>query len=158
MSKIPKNLTDKDMLKNWVEQETVEDKFLRAEKIEDKRRRERAGAVRIPEDAVREQHGADAAGLDHLDDAHEVRMQERFAAEDADEFDAAFGEDDVQFAGDLVERFRARMLAVVARLADAVAAADHVDQRVGDVPSRPGKAQGLHAANPPKSQVTRRVR
>ena len=43
MSKIPKNLTDKDMLKNWVEEETVEDKFLRAEKIEDKRRRERAG-------------------------------------------------------------------------------------------------------------------
>ena len=43
MPKIPKNLTDKDMLKNWVEEETVEDKFLRAEKIEDKRRRERAG-------------------------------------------------------------------------------------------------------------------
>ena len=43
MSKIPKNLTDKDMLKNWVEEETVEDKFLRAEKIEDKKRRERAG-------------------------------------------------------------------------------------------------------------------
>lgn len=39
MSKIPKNLTDKDMLKNWVEEETVEDKFLRAEKIEDKKRR-----------------------------------------------------------------------------------------------------------------------
>ena len=43
MSKIPKNLTDKDMLKNWVEEETVEDKFRRAEKIEDKKRRERAG-------------------------------------------------------------------------------------------------------------------
>lgn len=43
MSKIPKNLTDKDMLKNWVEEETVEDKFLRAEKIEDKKRREQAG-------------------------------------------------------------------------------------------------------------------
>ena len=43
MSKIPKNLTDKDMLKNWVEEETVEDKFLRAEKIGDKKRRERAG-------------------------------------------------------------------------------------------------------------------
>ena len=43
MSKIPKNLTDKDMLKNWVEEETVEHKFLRAEKIEDKKRRERAG-------------------------------------------------------------------------------------------------------------------
>ena len=43
MSKIPKNLTDKDMLKNWVEEETVEDKFLRAEKIEDKKRRARAG-------------------------------------------------------------------------------------------------------------------
>ena len=43
MSKIPKNLTDKDMLKNWVEEETVEDKFLRAETIEDKKRRERAG-------------------------------------------------------------------------------------------------------------------
>ena len=43
MSKIPKNLTDKDMLKNWVEEETVEDKFPRDEKIEDKKRRERAG-------------------------------------------------------------------------------------------------------------------
>ena len=43
MSKIPKNLTDKDMLKKWVEEETLDDKLLRAEKIKDKRRRERAG-------------------------------------------------------------------------------------------------------------------
>ncbi len=43
MSKIPKNLTDKDMLKNWVEEATVEDKFLEAEKVMDKKRRERAG-------------------------------------------------------------------------------------------------------------------
>ena len=43
MSKIPKNLTDKDMLKNWVEEATVEDKFLEAEKAMDKKRRERAG-------------------------------------------------------------------------------------------------------------------
>ena len=31
MSKIPKNLSDKDMLKNWVEETSVEDTFLAAE-------------------------------------------------------------------------------------------------------------------------------
>jgi len=32
MAKIPKNLSDKDMLKNWVEESSVEDQFMAAEK------------------------------------------------------------------------------------------------------------------------------
>ena len=43
MPKIPKNLTDKDMFRDWVEEETMEDKFLQAEKAADARRRAQAG-------------------------------------------------------------------------------------------------------------------
>lgn len=43
MSKIPKGLTDKDMFQNYVEEETLEDTFIKAEKIANKKRRERAG-------------------------------------------------------------------------------------------------------------------
>jgi len=38
MSKIPKNLSDKDMVKNYVEEQTIEDKLLAAEKEAEKRR------------------------------------------------------------------------------------------------------------------------
>ena len=34
MSKIPKNLTDKDMLRDWVEEESIEDTFQQAEQAE----------------------------------------------------------------------------------------------------------------------------
>ena len=44
MPKIPKNLTDKDMFRDWVEEETMEDKFLQAEKAADARRRAQAGS------------------------------------------------------------------------------------------------------------------
>ena len=43
MPKIPKNLTDKDMFRDWVEAETMVDKFLQAEKAADARRRAQAG-------------------------------------------------------------------------------------------------------------------
>ena len=43
MSKIPKGLTDKDMMQNYVEEVSLEDKFIDAEKIADKKRREQAG-------------------------------------------------------------------------------------------------------------------
>lgn len=43
MSKIPKGLTDKDMMQNYVEEVSLEDKFIEAEKIADKKRREQAG-------------------------------------------------------------------------------------------------------------------
>lgn len=42
MSKIPKGLTDKDMVQNYVEEASLEDKFIEAEKIADKKRREQA--------------------------------------------------------------------------------------------------------------------
>ena len=42
-SKIPKNLTDKDMLKNFVEEETLEEKFERAEATAKAREKARAG-------------------------------------------------------------------------------------------------------------------
>ena len=43
MAKIPKGLSDKDMLQGYVEQVTLESQFLAAEEAEDKRRRARAG-------------------------------------------------------------------------------------------------------------------
>ena len=43
MSKIPKNLSDKDMMKNWVEPETLEQQFEKAEKAAEKKRREAPG-------------------------------------------------------------------------------------------------------------------
>ncbi len=43
MSKIPKGLTDKDMFQNYVEEATLEDTFLKAEKAAEQRRRARAG-------------------------------------------------------------------------------------------------------------------
>ncbi len=43
MAKIPKGLSDKDMLQGYVEQVTMESQFLAAEEAEDKRRRARAG-------------------------------------------------------------------------------------------------------------------
>ena len=42
MPKIPKNLSDKDMFQDYVEEETLEDKFIAAEKAADKKRREQA--------------------------------------------------------------------------------------------------------------------
>lgn len=36
MSKIPKNLTDKDMVKNYVEEQTIEDQLLKAAKKAEK--------------------------------------------------------------------------------------------------------------------------
>lgn len=43
MAKIPKGLSDKDMLQGYVEQVTLESQFLAAEEAEDKKRRARAG-------------------------------------------------------------------------------------------------------------------
>ncbi|WP_294158403.1 hypothetical protein [uncultured Selenomonas sp.] len=43
MAKIPKNLSDKDMMKNWVEPETLEEQFEKAEKAAEKKRREAPG-------------------------------------------------------------------------------------------------------------------
>ena len=43
MPKIPKNLSDKDMMKNWVEPETLEEQFEKAEKAAEKKRREAPG-------------------------------------------------------------------------------------------------------------------
>ena len=43
MSKIPKNLSDKEMMKNWTEPETLEDQFIKAEKAAEKKRREQPG-------------------------------------------------------------------------------------------------------------------
>lgn len=43
MARIPKGLSDKDMLQGYVEQATMESQFLAAEEAEDKRRRARAG-------------------------------------------------------------------------------------------------------------------
>lgn len=43
MSSIPKGLTDKDMFQNYVEEASLEDTFIKAEKIADQKRRERAG-------------------------------------------------------------------------------------------------------------------
>ncbi|MDD3115313.1 MAG: hypothetical protein PHQ44_06225 [Anaerovibrio sp.] len=43
MAKVPKGLSDKDMLQGYVEQVTMESQFLAAEEAEDKRRRTRAG-------------------------------------------------------------------------------------------------------------------
>ena len=43
MSKIPKGLTDKDMMQNYVEEVSLEDKFIEAENIADKKRRVQAG-------------------------------------------------------------------------------------------------------------------
>ena len=45
MSKIPKGLTDKDMMQNYVEEVSLEDKFIEAEKIAVKKRREQGGIV-----------------------------------------------------------------------------------------------------------------
>lgn len=45
MAKIPKGLSDKDMLQGYVEQATMESQFLAAEEAEDKRRRARGMAA-----------------------------------------------------------------------------------------------------------------
>ena len=42
--RIPRNLSDKDMLQGYVEEETLEDRLLAAEKAADERRRETAAA------------------------------------------------------------------------------------------------------------------
>ena len=42
--KIPRNLSDKDMFAGYVEEETIEDKLLKAAAAEDKKRREREAA------------------------------------------------------------------------------------------------------------------
>ncbi len=41
MAKIPKNLADKDMFQGYQEEETLESAFLKAEAVEDRRRRQR---------------------------------------------------------------------------------------------------------------------
>ena len=52
MGKIPKGLTDKDMFQNYVEEETLEDTFIKAEKLADKKRRDRA-AIEPPAELSR---------------------------------------------------------------------------------------------------------
>ena len=42
MAKIPKGLSDKDMLQGYVEQVTMESQFMAAEEAEDKKRRAKA--------------------------------------------------------------------------------------------------------------------
>lgn len=49
MSKIPKNLSDKDMFQDYVEEETLEEKFIAAEKKADRQRREQAKQAPPPE-------------------------------------------------------------------------------------------------------------
>ncbi len=49
MSKIPKNLTDKEMFRNWVEDTSIEDHFLSAEKRAKEESRER-GEIEPPAD------------------------------------------------------------------------------------------------------------
>ena len=49
MAKIPKNLSDKDMFQDYVEEETLEEKFIAAEKKADKQRREQARKAPPPE-------------------------------------------------------------------------------------------------------------
>ena len=46
MAKIPKNLSDRDMFKGYVEEETLADTFLKAEKREDAKRAQRRAAER----------------------------------------------------------------------------------------------------------------
>lgn len=50
MSKIPKNLTDKDMFKDYVEDMSIEDHFVRAEKAAKKKRQE---TIEPPADLAR---------------------------------------------------------------------------------------------------------
>lgn len=45
MGKIPKGLADKDMFRDYAEEETIESKFLQAEAAEDKRRRQHVQAA-----------------------------------------------------------------------------------------------------------------
>lgn len=52
MPKIPKNLSDKDMFQDYVEEATLEDRFLAAEKAADKKRREQA-SIEPPADLAR---------------------------------------------------------------------------------------------------------
>lgn len=51
-AKIPRDLTDKDMFRDYVEEATVEEKFAAAEKAEEKRRKER-NAMEPPADLAR---------------------------------------------------------------------------------------------------------
>ena len=46
MAKIPKNLSDRDMFKGYVEEDTLADTFLKAEKREDAKRAQRRAAER----------------------------------------------------------------------------------------------------------------
>ena len=41
-AKIPRDLTDKDMVKNYVEEETIEAKFVKAEKLQEAKRKAEA--------------------------------------------------------------------------------------------------------------------
>ena len=52
MAKIPKNLSDKDMMAGYVEDTSLEDVFLKAEKEADAKRRARAG-IEPPADLAR---------------------------------------------------------------------------------------------------------
>ena len=52
MSKIPKGLSDKDMLQGYVEQVTMESQFMAAEEAEDKKRREAVDAKNEAENIV----------------------------------------------------------------------------------------------------------
>ena len=51
-AKIPRDLTDKDMFRDYVEEATVEEKLAAAEKAEEKRRKER-NAMEPPADLAR---------------------------------------------------------------------------------------------------------
>ena len=44
-AKIPRDLSDKEMLKNFVEEDTLETKFVKAEKAQEKKRKEKAEAA-----------------------------------------------------------------------------------------------------------------
>lgn len=63
MAKIPKNLTDKDMLRDWVEEESIEDTFQKAERAERERARAAAG-VEPPANLAKA--GFDAPLMDEL--------------------------------------------------------------------------------------------
>ena len=89
-------------------------------------RRQLRGDRCRPENTVRQHDRANTASLDTPDNLHDFRMQKRFAAEDADELDTPLRKDEVQVALNLFKGLRFPNGAVVARLADAITAPDHV--------------------------------
>ena len=109
------------------------------------RLREFGGDLFRPKDAVRQQDRADAAGLDATDYLGYLRMQKRFAAENADELDAALRKNEIKVTLNLFNWLRLANVAVVARLADAVASPDHVQHCIRDTPALPRQSQRFHS-------------